>query len=44
MPLHKNNRLMCRTAWGLKDPSNFLLHVSNELDIDVETTTTPAQL
>jgi polyisoprenoid-binding protein YceI len=30
-------------AWGLKDPSNFLLHVSNQVDIDVETTTTPAQ-
>jgi hypothetical protein len=26
-------------AWGLKDPSNFLLHVSNEVDIHVETTT-----
>jgi hypothetical protein len=31
-------------AWGLKDPSNFLLHVSNQVDIDVETTTMPTQL
>jgi polyisoprenoid-binding protein YceI len=30
-------------AWGLKDPSNFLLHVNNAVDIDVETTTAPAQ-
>ena len=30
-------------AWGLKDPSNFLLHVSHEVDIDVETTTEPLQ-
>jgi hypothetical protein len=30
-------------AWGLKDPSNFFLHVSNEVDIDVETTTAPVQ-
>jgi hypothetical protein len=28
-------------AWGLKDPSNFLLHVSNDIDIDVEATTAP---
>lgn len=26
-------------AWGMKDPSNFLLHVSKEVNIDVETTT-----
>ena len=31
-------------AWGLKDPSTFLIHVSNEVEIDVETTGTPAQL
>jgi hypothetical protein len=30
-------------AWGLKDPSTFLLHVSNEVEIDVQTTTAPAQ-
>jgi hypothetical protein len=30
-------------AWGLKDPSNFLLHVSHDVDIDVETTAVPAQ-
>jgi hypothetical protein len=28
-------------ARGLKDPSNFLLHVSNEVEIDVEATTAP---
>jgi polyisoprenoid-binding protein YceI len=31
-------------AWGLKDPSTFLIHVSNEVEIDVETAATPAQL
>lgn len=30
-------------AWGMKDPSNFLLHVSKEVDIDVETTTAPVR-
>jgi len=25
--------------WGLKNPSNFLLHVSNEVQIHIETTT-----
>jgi polyisoprenoid-binding protein YceI len=30
-------------AWGLKDPSIFLLHVSNQVEIDVETTTMPGQ-
>ncbi len=30
-------------AWGLKDPSTFLIHASNEVEIDVETAGTPAQ-
>ena len=24
-------------AWGLKDPSTFLLHVSGDVEIDLET-------
>jgi polyisoprenoid-binding protein YceI len=24
--------------WGMKDPSNFLLHVSNKVDIDIKAT------
>ena len=30
-------------AWGLKDPSTFLIHVSHEVEIDVATEGTPAQ-